>query len=414
MRKNLTPFERSLQEKMHHFELPYEPSAWGNLQRQMGMSKTGGFVWLVSLLSTVLALSGGAFALYRHQHSAATACKAFAGTHFENKIVNITRGVSHTYGINVQKNEVTSAASSHFLQPSINTLTSAEPSGFFNTSSGNLTESVNTANTLTAENTFQGPKPDNLIEFACNVRKACRGEEVEFQTTNGPKTGSYLWNFGDGHFSDQMNPKHKFAKAGDYDVSLSITSDNGQINTTVVNDMITIEDAPDADFTWEFVNTNPAAPEVRIINLSEGGNYFEWTNGNESTVLTDGAQFRLKDSGRQMIALNAKNSAGCSDGAVKHISVNSDFNLGADSQWSPADGYFMPSGLKKSKVDFVLSIFDNAGIKVFETSSRSKGWDGKLPGGAPAAYGSYSYKVIVTNDLTQEQKYFHGTFSVHP
>ncbi len=116
-----------------------------------------------------------------------------------------------------------------------------------------------------------------------------------------------------------------------------------------------------------------------------------------------------------MIALNAKNQAGCADGAVKHISVNTDFVLGAPKQWSTADGAFMPQGLKKSKVDFTLSIFDASGTKVFETSSRVKGWDGKLQGGAQASTGStYSYKVIITSDRSQEQKYFYGTFNVFP
>ena len=75
----------------------------------------------------------------------------------------------------------------------------------------------------------------------------------------------------------------------------------------------------------------------------------------------------------------------------------------------------MPQGLKKSKVDFVLSIYDSQGTKVYETNNRQKGWDGKMPGGAQIANGStFTYKVIITNDFTQEQQYFNGTFSVFP
>jgi len=71
--------------------------------------------------------------------------------------------------------------------------------------------------------------------------------------------------------------------------------------------------------------------------------------------------------------------------------------------------------LKKSKVDFTLSIYDQTGASVFETSSRIKGWDGKLPNGNLAVSGStYTYKVIISNDHSQEQKYFYGTFNVFP
>ena len=100
---------------------------------------------------------------------------------------------------------------------------------------------------------------------------------------------------------------------------------------------------------------------------------------------------------------------------IKHISVNSDFNLSAPKQWSIADGAFMPQGLKKGKIDFEMAIFDQAGNKIFTTTSRVKGWDGKLANGAMASSGStFSYRVIMSNDRTQELKYFNGTFIVFP
>jgi hypothetical protein len=413
MKKNLSRFEQSLQEKLGNYEMPYEHSSWVSLQRQMGMARTGGSVWIVSLVSTILALSGGAFALYRHQHTPSLAQKASLDSRFAVIISNTTKGVSHGQGTE-GTDQLQSSLTLFENQSAITqTQNSAVNPGLINSTSSS--SDIFTPPSEATAPSSQMTKPDNVIAFACNVRKACQGEEVEFQTSNGPKSGSYLWNFGDGHFSDDVNPKHKFAKAGDYDVSLSITSDNGQINTTVINDMITIEAAPDANFAWEFVNSDPSQPEVQIVNLSEGGTQYEWSNGSESSVMADGARFRLKVNGRQMIALNAKNAAGCTDGAVKHISVNSDFALGAPNQWSMKNGAFMPQGLKKSKVDFVLSIFDKDGAKVFTTNNRQKGWDGKLPSGTLAAAGStYSYKVIITTDFAQEQQYFNGTFSVFP
>ena len=75
----------------------------------------------------------------------------------------------------------------------------------------------------------------------------------------------------------------------------------------------------------------------------------------------------------------------------------------------------MPAGLKKNKVDFSMVILDSNGNKVYQTTSRLKGWDGKLPGGAMAEAGTqFNYIIIITNDLTQEQKYFNGPFTVSP
>lgn len=418
MKKNFTPFERNLKEKMEGHEMPYEHASWVALQRQMGIAKGGSSVWIVSLVSTVLVLTGGAIALYRHQHSPSYAKVASSENRFETGILSITKGKSHfdNYAANVSftasPTEISEVDPNGKKSETYAQITQGKSDSFAENSE---MQSSSAANDQFIDKPKSSIIADNIIEFGCNVRKACSGEEVEFQTTNGPKTGSYLWNFGDGHFSDDVNPKHKFGKAGNYDVSLSITSDNGQINTTVVNDMITIEDAPDADFTWEFINSDPNSPEVRVVNLTEGGNIFEWSNGMESKTIADGATFKLHSTGRQMIVLNAKNQAGCSDGAVKHISVNSDFNLSAPKQWSIADGAFMPQGLKKGKIDFEMAIFDQAGNKIFTTTSRVKGWDGKLANGAMASSGStFSYRVIMSNDRTQELKYFNGTFIVFP
>jgi PKD repeat protein len=419
MKKSLTPFERSMKEKLEGHEMAYDQASWVSLQRQLGLSKSGKSVWLVSLISTVLTLTGGAIALYCHQHAGTSARKASTAMRFKTPVTNTIKGVSHSSSSSFLNSNVESLFIEQY--PASHNPTSNEEKPSFSS----ITPEIGTPNSIEESqdnkdsNSFtpqkNNIKADNVVEFGCNVRKACQGEEVEFQTTNGPKTGSYLWNFGDGHFSDEINPKHKFSKAGNYDVSLSVTSDNGQINTTVVNDMITIEDAPDADFTWEFINTAPNAPEVKVINLTDGGSTFEWSNGIESGILANGATFKLQDNGRQMVALSAKNAAGCSDGAVKHICVNSDFNLGAPKQWSIVNGTFMPQGIKKSKVDFTLSIFDASGQRVFETTNRTKGWDGKLPGGGIATSGStFTYKVIITTDRSQEQKYFFGTFSVFP
>lgn len=420
MKKNFTPFERSLKDKMEQFEFPYEQGAWAGLQHRLGMAKSGGSVWIVSLISTVIVLSGGAIALYRQQHIPTSAKRAEVSERYVTPITAITKGISHGSSSNAVG----------LLSPSVQTIATLNTANAISVDAGLLfvtstpinetavttdLSSDNASANSVAPTKDLAKKADNVIAFNCDVRRACQGEEVEFQTTSGPQNGSYLWNFGDGHFSDDVNPKHKFAKAGHYDVSLSITSDNGQINTTVVNDMITIEAAPDADFAWEFVNTNPAAPEVRIINLTDGGSSYEWSNGNQSLEQADGATFKLNPGGRQMIALNAKNDAGCTDGAVKHISVNADFSLEAPQSWSFVKGTYLPAGLKKNKVDFTMTILDSDGNKVYQTNSRLKGWDGKLPGGRMAQAGEqFNYMIIITNDLTQEQKYFNGSLTVSP
>jgi large repetitive protein len=183
----------------------------------------------------------------------------------------------------------------------------------------------------------------------------------------------------------------------------------------VMNDMITIQESPDANFIWEFVNEDPKSPSVRIIDESNNANSYEWTFSDGSHSQSPGTVVALKPQGKQIVALNVLNENGCTDGTVKQIAVNTDFKLDAPSEFTAGREVFMPLGLKQSKVNFTLSVYDQAGNKVFETSSRIKGWDGKIPGGTVAEEGSiYNWKVIITNDINKEQKYFNGSVKISP
>lgn len=55
---------------------------------------------------------------------------------------------------------------------------------------------------------------------------------------------SRQWSFGDGETSTETNPSHTYTKAGDFDVSLIITDDQGNTNTAKQTGLITVSEAP--------------------------------------------------------------------------------------------------------------------------------------------------------------------------
>jgi len=69
------------------------------------------------------------------------------------------------------------------------------------------------------------PKPEALFE-ALPGNEAKAGEEIVF-VNKSVNSVSYKWNFGDGTGSDLSEPKHKFKKAGTYNIKLIVTSDYG-------------------------------------------------------------------------------------------------------------------------------------------------------------------------------------------
>jgi len=424
MDKILTPFERKLKESMSDYEMPYEQRSWFDLQKRMSSKSAGNYPWIVALIATCVVTATGSIALYRNRHTPSTAHIVITDARFKEAIAinSATQSMATdpaTYSANTAPSISAITASSFNIN---NTPGQQLATANTNLSTLSGTE-IPSTNAILAEDGAANPETkiaapasdDKQIRFSSNVREACQGVEVEFNVTNGPSEGDYLWNFGDGHFDSEVNPKHKFAKAGRYDVQLSITSDRGQIRTTEMNYVITIHPSPDANFEWEFVNDLPQSPTVKIVNTSEDANSYEWTfaDGTSSKQISPIVPFSEK--GRQTIALSVSNEYGCTDGKLKQVSVNSDYNLGAQSTITAGREIFMPTGLKQSKSNFVLSVFDANGQKVFETSNRLKGWDGKLPGGSNAVAGdAYNWKVIIKNDTSKEEKYFNGTLTITP
>jgi PKD repeat protein len=434
MSKILTPFERNLKEKMNDYEMPYEQRSWFALQRQMSSVNAGHYPWIVALAATILVTAGGAITIYRQRHVPSSAIAASNDGRFENLISFQGKNAVQSDALsNADLANLTDGNTAAYqgIQHSANTavMQNNSVSNQNSTSNGYL-QSENAVSSdaagITAETTEAGnsgsakkatPRPEQILAFDAPVKKACVGEEVEFKVTQGPESDDgYLWDFGDNHFDkDKRTPKHKFMKAGTYDVALSVTNSKGQITTAVSNDLITILDSPDAQFRWEFVNTNPAEPTIKIVDNSENASIYAWTLADGNTSSEKNPVFKLKPTGKQNIALHVINENGCTDVIIKQVSVNSDFKLDAPQAFTSGSEVFMPRGLKDSKVNFVMTIFDRNGNQVYETNTRLKGWDGKLPNGTYATPGeSYSWKVIIENELTKEQKYFNGTLLVSP
>ena len=402
MKNNLNAFERGLRAKLENFEMPHSEHEWSGIQSSLG---TRFFSWSKIFIIGSAAV-GGLLGVYWISSRAdqPTCQKALVQTRFtepfnifntsspmletDHDLFNYYDGSEHLHAESLAAGADNGTSSNG---------ASLESSGSTNSAEVNLNAGAETL------------KPSNVIGLASNVRKACMGEEVLFSMSNGPKGGSYLWNFGDGHFSDESNPKHRFNKAGKYDVSLSITTEDGQINTTVMSDMINIIESPDAYFFWEFADGVPGQPVAIIREESSGADTYHWTlpDGQE---ISDREPGRLKlQTGSNRILLKASNKNGCYTEVERMIQVkeNSDPNVihGVES--------FMPQFLKKNKGRFVLSIFDASDNKVYETSNRTKGWDGKI-GHNRSVNNNFRWKAVILDEETDESQYIFGTFNIQP
>lgn len=84
--------------------------------------------------------------------------------------------------------------------------------------------------------------PSIYSSFASDKQILCKPTDaVQFtNTSSGPGTLSYIWDFGDGHTSTTKNPSYSFNKKGIYTVSLTVKNTDGCSITTSQSDYLNV------------------------------------------------------------------------------------------------------------------------------------------------------------------------------
>lgn len=169
------------------------------------------------------------------------------------------------------------------------------------------------AGILTEESIIQGTESSNNK----TVRTSCTGTTIQFDASKDyGKDAKYLWNFGDGFFSNEAKPSHTFNKSGTFDVSLSVTSPaTGQITSNVVQAMIRVLEGPRAHMA-----VYPTSPNtIEIKNLSSGEDRVEWLINDTPTENAQTAALSFVPAAEQSIRLTALSDIGCADTLHKAV-----------------------------------------------------------------------------------------------
>jgi len=150
----------------------------------------------------------------------------------------------------------------------------------------------------------------------------CAGEAYRFtDETNVPysEPAHWEWDFDGLGSSEEQNPWFSFDEPGQYDITLTVTSEEGCIahNTKVVN----VLSAPSSEFSY-----NPrfgASPlTVQFINESEGATSYIWDFGDDSEQTSQlHPEHTYEEDGEYHTALIATDDIGCSDTTAHTINV---------------------------------------------------------------------------------------------
>ncbi|MBK8613999.1 MAG: PKD domain-containing protein [Flavobacteriales bacterium] len=430
-------FEQRIKDSLEQFEVPYNSSDWAQLEQAMDGPRsvrwwtTPGMI--AALLAGTLVVGGTAYLLtQRNAPVAATqvptvsaegdktaaqaqlpvtaalpsATNPAENTNADSNTSDIARSTgtpSGTEGTSPSTQERTvQSGTANEQTSSVGTnksVTKAAPTGGSDVpkNTGNGTATTAATSGASGEMTFKA-----------SVSAACPGEEVVFKVENMPTGGIYLWNFGDGSFSNKPNPEHTFTKPGNYQVMLSMSAAGvGTIHNKPSSDIISIHEAPKASFNAQKQDFEGHIPSVHFENRSNGAKQYHWDFGDGSTSSVAHPDHIYKKKGVYPVKLQVTSEKGCMDIYEREVRIENDYNLDAPAKFAPTNAEtFMPEALRTLGVKFHLMVYTADGQLVYETSDATKPWTGRMNNrGEVLAKGDYVWVVDVRERIHLDETY---------
>jgi len=227
------------------------------------------------------------------------------------------------------------------------------------------------------------PNPD----FTVDTTDLCSPGEFTFTEVNTNANYSCLWEFGNGYISiDCGTVSYEYQQPGCYDVSLTVTSDSGCVNSITYPQLVCVHEYPEPGFEFGPQPTSFVSPEITFVNTSSSNSVsYYWTFGSQG-VLGDTTSenpvfgFPNQGPGTYEVCLVATTQYNCADSVCQDVVIDDEFLIYVPNAFTPdGDGIndvFLPKLQGYDPLNYNLQIFDRWGELIFESQHQEMGWDG--------------------------------------
>ena len=229
--------------------------------------------------------------------------------------------------------------------------------------------------------------PLPIADFTLDNVSGCVPLSVTFTDQSTPSGGNLNWIISDGFSSNSSGTiSHTFNSAGCFDVTLEYTSSQGCISTLTQNNIICVDDIPQAEFSWSPNDVTILNPLVNFYNESIGATLYDWDfAGLGNSVQTNPSYLFAKDvPGTYEVCLSATNALGCIDTVCHVIVIEDEFIVYVPNAFTPdQDGnneIFIPIISGHDPEEYEFMIFNRWGELIFISENSNSGWDGSYKG----------------------------------
>jgi PKD repeat protein len=225
--------------------------------------------------------------------------------------------------------------------------------------------------------------------FSVATQKLAVSVDASGSSDSDGSVVSYWWNFGDGTTASGASAQHAYAAAGKYNITLTVTDNDGATGTSVVPVVAVANVAPVASFV-STANGLSVAVDASGSSDSDGSVVgYSWNFGDGSTATGKTAQHTYASAGTYKVTLSVTDN----DGAVSTSSLNVTAAAAAQQQQSYVDptSTGVPAGT-------VLKVV-NADQTITKDGTVIDGWD---------IYGTvilHAKNVVIKNSIIRGGNY---------
>lgn len=240
------------------------------------------------------------------------------------------------------------------------------------------------------------------IGFTLDPGLQCVPFEAQFTNYSTAETPiNYLWDFGDGTTSTDINPAHLYESTGNYPVTLTIWTSAGCVDTLTQfePDIINVRPIPEAKFTVNPNQTDICHSEIQFTNLSSLANNYLYIFDDGATSIDESPSHVYLEDGTLNPRLIVTSEYGCQDTSFETVFIEP-FTVYIPNAFTPdedeANTVFKPI-VYLSIVDWNLQIYNRWGELIFESNDPNIGWDGVNQAGKVSPDGLYMWKLRYTS-----------------
>ena len=411
---NPNPFDDQIRQSLEGFEMPYNAAAWTQFEAMLPSQPTpsaGNTGWLKGAAAVALIAAFGAavYTLWPAQPIAELATEAAQQEVVAQEAVAPAPSTTNSTLLTseAEKSEptkartITSGSDAKMAANQEERIISA-----VSANSPSITEqngSSEQSNSPAPQKTESAPQADVSLTLEMSEMSVCEGEQVSF--TPGASTGGmrYSWTFGDGEQSTKSAPVKAFENAGTYEVKLTATKDGRSWERT---ETIEVKPAPVARITG-MENLRGAIPLFTYKTELQDGERCTWTFGDGRVVNEPEVRHLFRKKDLSTAVLTVVNSYGCASIERDKHEMLKDFNLFANSAFTPngdvTNEVFLPKALEAMDCAFEMTIRDANGTVLFRTSSVDKPWDGRDNAGVMQPKGLYFWTVVLKDAIVMDR-----------